>query len=59
MFGFTEQVVFSIDCYGNAESLNLAGLPPGTLVLQSGGVKFHRDEFIILDSVYCMAYAGN
>ena len=59
MFGFTEQVVFSIDCCGNAESLNLAGLPPSTLVLQSGGMKPDRYEFIVLDSVNRMAYAGN
>ena len=58
MLGLMEHVIFCVDGCGNAETLNLARLPSGTLILQSRGVKSDGDEFLVLDRVYGMSNAG-
>ena len=43
---------------GNTETFNLTRLPFQTLILESGRMEPYWDEFVILDSVYSMAYAS-
>ena len=59
MLGLAEQVVFGVDGCSDAETFNLARLPPGTLVLESRGVESDRYKLVIFYRVDGVAYARN